>query len=246
MKVGKLLVRRALANLAASLPDKQRSVIEYWFRPSLARGFAVLNDQIGRHNIFDSILSDLRIAHIIETGTFRGTTTEFFARTGLPVHTIEFNTKYYEYAKIRLRSFRNVRLYKGSSLYWLPIICDRLQASGGRPATLVYLDAHWFEHLPLREEIEILSAKLPNSVIMIDDFEVPGDVGYGFDDYGLGKRLSVDYLKTAKTSAPISIFFPSLPSTEETGQRRGTCIIGFTDEITHQLKSMPLLRLHSS
>lgn len=237
------MVRGALRNIVSSLPDKPRAVIEYWFRPSLARGFGPLNDQVIRQDIFNRIFADIRVSQIIETGTYRGTTTEFFAQTDLPVHSIEVSERYYWYSKLRLRSFKNVHLYKGSSTYWLPKICARLQSN--QFATLVYLDAHWRDYLPLREEIEILSDMLPNSVIMIDDFEVPGDLGYGFDDYGPGMRLSVEYLDTAKAASPLFVFFPSQPSTDETGGRRGTCVVSFTGEISDRLKSMDLLKFHS-
>ena len=40
--------------------------------------------------------------------------------------------------------------------------------------TLFYLDAHWLEHLPLREEVELITANFPRAVIVIDDFEVRG------------------------------------------------------------------------
>jgi hypothetical protein len=52
-----------------------------------------------------------------------------------------------------------------------------------------HLDAHWEGDLPLQEEIEIILGRFPNFLIMIDDFRVPGDSGYGFDDYGRGKML---------------------------------------------------------
>jgi hypothetical protein len=41
-----------------------------------------------------------------------------------------------------------------------------------------YLDAHWNEDLPLAEEIDLIFSRSPCAVVMIDDFEVPGDPGF--------------------------------------------------------------------
>ena len=76
--------------------------------------------------------------------------------------------------------------------------------------TLFYLDAHWEDRLPLREEAELAVGSFSKAVLMIDDFEVPGDPSYAFDDYGPGKRLCLDYLLSANLP-PVSIYFPSTP-----------------------------------
>jgi prefoldin subunit 5 len=59
---------------------------------------------------------------------------------------------------------------------------------------------------------------------MIDDFEVPSDPGYGFDDYGPGKCLSLSLLSWAKELG-CRFFFPTVPAADETGERRGACLV---------------------
>jgi hypothetical protein len=233
------LVKRALS----ALPDRIQGGLEYWFRPSLASGFGVLNGQRIRQSIFHRILTGIAIGQIIETGTFRGTTTEYFAKTGIPIHSIEVSGKFWQYSKLRLRSVDNVTLYHGSSVSQLPEICRRLASQ--KSPTFVYLDAHWDDYLPLREEIEILSELLPRSVIMIDDFEVPEDGGYRFDDYGDGNRISLEYLREAKIFSPLFTYFPALSANEETGEKRGMCVATFTPEINSQLGRIEQLRYHS-
>jgi hypothetical protein len=50
---------------------------------------------------------------------------------------------------------------------------------------------------------------------MIDDFKVPGDAGYGHDDYGRGKSLSMhDFGAQFERLAPSRIFRRYLPLTE--------------------------------
>ena len=47
---------------------------------------------------------------------------------------------------------------------------------------------------PLRDELEIIFNSWSNSVVMVDDFQVPG-TEYGYDDYGPGRVLNITYLE---------------------------------------------------
>jgi hypothetical protein len=47
--------------------------------------------------------------------------------------------------------------------------------------TLFYLDAHWEEYLPLRDELQLIYNNFPRAVVLVDDFKVDDDLGYGFD-----------------------------------------------------------------
>ncbi len=58
----------------------------------------------------------------------------------------------------------------------------------------IYLDAHWEDDLPLAEELRIIAGAWRSAVVMIDDFQVSDDDGYGFDDFGPGKALTQSYL----------------------------------------------------
>jgi predicted O-methyltransferase YrrM len=69
-------------------------------------GFA-MNDQTARLEATRQIIFALKIRRIIETGTFRGTTTEWFSQFGLPVETVEVNKRYFAFAKARLKKFAN-------------------------------------------------------------------------------------------------------------------------------------------
>jgi hypothetical protein len=106
---------------------------------------------------------------------------------------------------------------------------------------LFYLDAHWLDHLPLRDEIELIVANFSSAAIVIDDFEVPDDPGYGFDNYGTDKRLSLDYLLQASTP-PLAIYFPRARSEQETGARRGSATLTANPRFEEILDRMPALR----
>ncbi len=160
---------------------------------------------------------------MVETGTFRGTATEFFAAVfGGPVQTVEINPRYFAYSRLRLTGYPDVTVELGDSRAFL----ERLAHSTGATteATFIYLDAHWQENLPLAEELHIIASARPRCVVMIDDFQVPGDDGYGYDDYGPGKALIEEYLP-ASVLRGWSLMYPSAMSEKETGGKRGCCVL---------------------
>lgn len=198
-----------------------------------------MNSQSGRLAITQQIISQCRIGRIIETGTYLGTTTEFFAGFGLPVFTVETNPEFASQARERLKQYQNVVFEHGDSVQALrslsPTDDDR------KTPTLFYLDAHWEKHLPLREEAEVAIAKFPESVLMIDDFAVPDDLDYGFDNYGVGRAINLAYMSAAKLP-PTTVYFPTMPSHQETGARRGCVVMTTSAALTVILDSIPLLR----
>ena len=72
-------------------------------------------------------------------------------------------------------------------------------------AVFVYLDAHWQEDLPLAEELRIVASVWTRCVVMVDDFQVPGDSGYAYDDYGPGLALTEDYLPTSMLRGLVTV-----------------------------------------
>lgn len=155
---------------------------------------------------------------IVETGTFLGDTTRFFSGNLLPVYSIEIKMIYHLAAKLAMLRRPDVTLIRGDSVE----VLSALAVSRPFQRPLAYLDAHWWSHLPLRGELAQLLQGWDHVAIVIDDCRVPGDQGYGFDTYD-GVPLSLDML-----NLPASAFaaFPAVPSSEETGARRGTLYVG--------------------
>lgn len=198
-----------------------------------------MNCQSARLALARQIISACGIERIIETGTFIGTTTEFFAQFGISVITAESNAEYARHARARLINWKNVDLRVGDSV---AILQDLVRETFDRTVpTLFYLDAHWSDHLPLREEAELAIGHFAGCVLMIDDFAVPDDPGYGFDDYGRGRRLNVEYLLNSKLPA-LSIYFPSTPSFQEDGLRRGCVVVTANPALSAILDDIALLR----
>ena len=174
---------------------------------------------------------------VIETGTYLGVSTEYFALlTGAPVWTVESQKPYYRSAQRRFRENTHVHVSLASS----PDFLRQLTGDGSVPKerVLFYLDAHWDANLPLREEIEIIEAGWQDPWVLIDDFQVPGDRDYGYDDYGDGHVLSLDYLQLSVRWVPL---FPTLRGMDETGARRG-CVLLVPPADTDALMKTGLLR----
>jgi len=93
-----------------------------------------------------------------------------------------------------------------------------------QPHHILLFDAHGGSSLPLAQELDVIFAQCPPAIVMIDDFEVPGDEAYGYDDYGPGNALTPDYIADAMQAYALAAFYPAAPAVEETGARRG-CVI---------------------
>ncbi|WP_027584634.1 hypothetical protein [Bradyrhizobium sp. Ai1a-2] len=218
-----------LYRVAAELELSSAELQDCWGGP--------LNGQVGRQAIFVDLVGRIRPVSILETGTFRGITTQWFAEHFKgPIHTCEKERMFALEATARLSKFHHINLYVADSRQFLE---TTLNQHNEHDSLFIYLDAHWEEDLPLGEELRLIFAKHPKSIIAIDDFQVPTDFGYGWDNYGPGKSLDLDYLKGVIPDTT-QIFFPTLPSGDETGAVRGLCILA--TELGENLTGCPLLR----
>jgi hypothetical protein len=202
------------------MPGQFVGALEYYMRPGIKQTWGgPFNGQCFRRRMVGDLLRLCPPAAIVETGTYRGETTAFFAKNSpAPVFTTEANRRSFSFASRRLRRFKNVTVHFMDSRKFL----KNLKLSTDLPV-FFYLDAHWGPDVPLQEETAFIFEKFSNFLIMIDDFQVPGDCGYGYDDYGLGKRLSLSDFPFHQTDH-VSLYFPNCPSHAESGSRRG-CIL---------------------
>ena len=198
-----------------------------------------MNSQAFRTEIVRRLIADCKIARIVETGTFLGTTTEFFAQFGVPVVTAEINPDFARRSNERLSKWKNVELRAYDSVR---VLQELTRESIDRSVpTLFYLDAHWEGRLPLRDEAELAVTHFAKAILLIDDFAVPDDPGYGFDDYGPDKQLTLEYLLQGNLPH-LALYFPSAPSHQETGARRGCIVVTANAELAVILDGIPLLR----
>ncbi|MGE3961925.1 MAG: hypothetical protein AB7F65_09620 [Dehalococcoidia bacterium] len=197
-----------------------------------------MNGQVGRRAMIESLFAAVPFGAVVETGTFRGSTTAYFASlTSAPVFTIEVQPRFHAYSRWRLRGRRTIRLLLGDSAEWV----DRLGRNGGvREPVFFYLDAHWEERIPLRDELRAAQQHWRDWVILVDDFEVPDDPGYGFDDYGEGKRLNLEHIEAVIGERAVR-YWPSVRSADEAGSRKG-CLVLVSESLAATVDQLHTLR----
>lgn len=192
-----------------------------------------LNGQRFRQRIFAAMM---RVGPdtIVETGTYLGASAAHFARQGIPVHTCESQDRFFARAIANLAEFSNVNMYLQDSRAFLSGLATNPDLNFSCP--IFYLDAHWYDDLPLAEEIAIIRNRWPRFMIMVDDFEVPG-TRYGFDRYKNGLELTLDYLRNENIDLEtMAVMFPTASETAETSVRRGTLMLSSLDIFDEHLK----------
>ena len=200
-----------------------------------ARGF---NGQSKRKALVASILDALDIHVCVETGTYRGATTAWLALHGQTVFTVELNEENRVDLERMFSDIDEVSLHFGDSRRFL----KELSAEPRCPQQGVcfYLDAHWNQDLPLREEVRMVATGWRRSVIMIDDFEVPNDSGYYFDSYAGVGTLTRTFLE-GQGMPRFHWFWPSTPSRNEDGACRGCAVLAWEDDVAEILARLPTL-----
>jgi predicted O-methyltransferase YrrM len=219
--------------------DAIKGRVDYYLRPRLRsgaelyslayRGLGPMNGQPSRQEATRQLMARVRPPVIVETGTYRGVTTEFLADFGVPVHTIEIDARLHAYSRARLRRYRNVTVHLGDSV-------EVLQSLDPQPSAFFYLDAHWNSEGPLVEELAEIFTRWPKAVVMIDDFQVPGD-SYSWMDCGPGKELVSEILGVYEQ---LPRWYPTQRAYQEAGCNTGWTIVAPAHE--EILDKIPELR----
>lgn len=200
------------------------------------------NGQSGRKRIFLDLVGRCGFTSFVETGTYLGDTTGYMAQsTGLAVHSCERNPSLFALAKYRLRDVPRVFLSNMDSR-------EFLLGLGARPeiaesACFFYLDAHWGKDVPLNEEISIIASRWKRFVIMIDDFEVPGDAGYAHGGYGTLRRIGIDGLRAAHD---LVTYFPAMPSSQERAGATGCLVLTKGGPLADSLDEIASIRRYAA
>ena len=190
--------------------------------------------------LFDLIVRVMDPEYIIETGTFMGWTTAYIASNypSVEIKTAELNPDFLAVAGARLSKYGNVALYHESAELFLKKYLSYRDIS---ETCLFFLDAHWENYWPLPDEIAIISKSQIPSVIIVDDFKVPGNPDFGYDDYG-GQKIC-DFSSIVARLDPQNSYHAFLPAYNHTADAkmaehlRGRLIIFQNqDEIFHTLK----------
>ncbi len=231
---------RVYDKLVAKLPPKVAGRLDLFLRPSFRSPTGgPLNGQAERQRIVKQLFDTIPLQTIVETGTFRGSSAKYFTKHfRRPLFTVEMHPRYFAYSRLRMRVHRSVHVRQGDSREFLRALAR--EGDVPKRGVFFYLDAHWGKELPLRDEVQIITDAWSDIVILIDDFQVPDDDGYGFDDYGEGLRLTADYLPDGTWSRYVALY-PVASSAEETGKKRG-CIVLISKGFEHLVPELTRLR----
>lgn len=132
---------------AAEIDGLNEALLNSWGGP--------FNGQDRRRELFWRLVRDASVEVIVETGTFRATTTEHIAQTfSGPIYTCETNRRYFEYSMKRLAPYPHVHIEQIDSRLFLAHLLETAAVSDR--VVLFYLDAHWNGDLPVLEELALI------------------------------------------------------------------------------------------
>src|ERR1700694_870608 len=150
-------MNRSIRRLLSATFGEERS--ESWLgaadcifhRQSITGFGGPLNGSLARLTAFEELKRRCSFDAVVETGTYRGESTIFFAASGCPVYSSEVTPRYLGYAQVRLWAWSNVHFCLGDSRQFLRRLIQ--DSSVPKGSVFFYLDAHWHDDLTLREEV---------------------------------------------------------------------------------------------
>jgi hypothetical protein len=233
---------------ATLMAFKTAALLNYTLNPAMRATLGAFNGQILRMQIFHDLAKSSLLAEVLETGTHWGTTTEYMARrVSCPVRSTEISPYFIEASRLRFAELDelgsgwrgNVELFTLDSRAFLEAALRHDIAEGG--FSFGYLDAHC-EYLgetevenPLLGEIALIRAARRHCILMIDDFKIPSDPDYGFEE-----DITLESVQDLLAGFDAA-FFP-LSSHHDSGFRRGFLILSGSPETTTLLDQIGELR----
>ena len=169
------------------------------------------NDPNGEALVLD-IMEKLKPARFVETGSHMGWTDMWMAQRypDLPILTVEVDQEYARTAAANLAPYPHVTAIQGNS----PDILRLLREQFNSELTFFFLDAHFWDIVPLREELKVVTS-LDRHVTIIDDFfcENPYFGGDTFEGTATkpGKRNDQQYLADIIGKSIWRPNYPALP-----------------------------------
>jgi hypothetical protein len=244
-----LILQRCGQHELALAAFRTAALLDFHLQPGLRAGFGgPFNGQVLRVAAFRAIARFDGLTEVIETGAYRGTTTEFMAQhVACPVKTTESHPYFHEATRLRFEDLarRDARWATAVQLNALDsraflIECLREARSDGE-LSFFYLDAHG-DYIsgqtvenPFVEEVRLIRRARRGCIVMIDDFEVPDDPTYGVDD---GNTM----VNLAPLLPEFDAWFSPLEARHDTGSYRGSIVLSGSPETTVLLSGIPELR----
>lgn len=134
------------------------------------------------HKELTKLVKQFKIRNIVETGTYKGHTTN---RLSDLAHVVSFEKNIENYKEAR-KNYPKLEILCIDSVRGLQIMLPLHNA-------LFFLDAHW-KGTPLLQELNMIREYKLKPVIVIHDFKVPGRDDLGFDSYD-GQDYTWEWIK---------------------------------------------------
>lgn len=161
------------------------------YDPRIQHGYIVWHADPLFEAVVGALIAWAKPDVFVETGTHMGWTSMYVARAWprLRIETCEIDENYHRLSSENLAPF-GVKPARGDSTQWLSKIVLGLHDDNEVP--FFWLDAHWYDPPPLREECKLV-AGLDRYIAIVDDFfckspDFDGDV---FPD---GSKCSLPYV----------------------------------------------------
>jgi hypothetical protein len=172
----------------------------------------------------------------VETGSGHGHTAGFVRRVfGVPVFTCDINILHYFISRAHLFWANQIEFHRLDSPEFLRRVCSEA-VIGSNP--IFYLDAHWYSHVPLANELQVIADDCCRGIVVIDDFFVPTDARFGYDQYP-GFRIDMDVINSTikmRRKNNVQVYLPAYGADRETGSN----VRGFAVVVFGQDKELPL------
>jgi len=167
------------------------------------------------------LIDKYNIKNVIETGTWKGTTTKLLSAMAEKVFTVEINEDYFKETK-DLDNYENIIREFGNS----PEILEKwFKEDSVKQPSLFFLDAHWNEYNPLLDELKIIAKyNMNKSIIVIHDFYNPFHEEFGYDQYG-DITYNIDYIKDSINKIYYMNNWVHYYNSQATGDKRGVIFI---------------------
>jgi predicted O-methyltransferase YrrM len=178
------------------------------------------NGQAIRLQKIVEIATVLRPTIVIETGTYLGSSTPYLASfASNKTFTIEIDKNSAAKAHERFKAHHGnsrIELILDDSAVAIQKILEGLDSRS--ETVLAYLDAHWLDAIPTKTELQSLCDWGGNWIAIIDDFQVPHDPGYAYDEY----ENTVIGISEVPLNRNLQVWVPNILAEKETGAKRGT------------------------
>lgn len=176
-----------------------------------------LNQDTFAQQEFINLKNKFGLKYAIETGTCLGYTADWLCENYEKVSTIEINENYLNFALKRLNKRDNVVVYVGSSENQLLQMINELPE---KEKIFIFLDAHWGQHCPLKDELRQIKESGVKPVIAIHDFVVPNHPELGYDSIN-GQPFNYEWLKSDFDAIYGDNGYDYYYNSESTGAKRG-------------------------